>query len=52
MAIEIIKEGSVRLTEARRDDLLGRYQAEIRNWYCVTPPPTFESWLRSRGYGK
>ena len=52
IALKIIEEKPIRLAESRRDELLGQYQAETRNWYGVMPPPSFESWVRSRGCGK
>jgi hypothetical protein len=48
MAIKIIKEPAIYLTSAEEEHLRGQYQSETRNWYGVTPPPSFETWVRSR----
>ena len=48
MTIRIIKEPDIHLTRLEEEHLRGQYLTETRNWHGVTPPPSFETWVRAR----
>jgi hypothetical protein len=48
MTIRIIEEPDIHLTRAEEERFRGQYLSETRNWYGVTPPPSFETWVRAR----
>ena len=48
MTIKIIEEPPIALTRSEYERLHGEYLQETGNWYGVNPPPSFESWVRSR----
>lgn len=48
--IVVLRESPIVLTESQRDALFSQYQTETRFWYSTQPPPSFEAWLRQKGY--
>ncbi len=48
MAIKIIEDKDIYLTRGEEEQLRGEYVNEVKHWYGVMPPPSFETWVRAR----